>query len=71
MPDFSQPSSKKKTKRIARRELISGNVGGRLTLAQRGAGSIRTQYHNIPVELPPPPNTSGRHIFEHSYSIQH
>ena len=68
MPSFSLPPKKQKTRRVARRELATGNIGGRVTMAQRGAGSIRAQYHNIPVELPSPPGTGLQHRFEHSYS---
>ena len=66
LPDFSQSTSKPRKERIARRELLTSNIGGRVTMAQHGASSIRTQYHNVPVELPPPPNVPG-HITDHSY----
>ena len=52
LPDFSQSKSKPRKERIARRELLTSNIGGRVTMAQHGASSIRTQYHNVPVELP-------------------
>ena len=32
----------RKSKRVARRELLTGNIGERATLAQHGAASIRT-----------------------------
>ena len=66
LPSFNEPPQKKQEKRVARRELLTGNIGGRATLAQHGAASIRTQYHNIPIELPPPPSCPI-HIAEHSY----
>ena len=66
MPDFSQ-GYKAKKKRVPGRELLVGNVGGRVTMAQRGATSIRAQFHNIPVELPPPPNQTNQVSMEHSY----
>ena len=66
-PDFSKPATRPRHEpRAPRRELISGNVGGRTVLAQRGAASIRTQFHNVPVELPPPPSMAI-HSSEHKY----
>lgn len=68
MPDFSQPSSKPRhEQRAPRRELLSGDFGGRTVLAKRGASSIRTQFHNVPVELPPPPSMPI-HSTEHMYT---
>ena len=66
LPDFSQSTSKHRKEHIARRELLTSNIGGRVTMAQHGASSIHTQYHNVPVEFPPPPNVPG-HIADHSY----
>ena len=72
MLDFSYPAKNAaKKKRVARRELVKDGIGGRLSMVQRGAGSIRTKYHNVPVELPPPPSDSSNHnniINEHSYA---
>ena len=69
LPDFSKLASKSDQKiHISRRELLTHKIGGRATLAQHGATSIRTQYHNVPVELPPPPvSTVPAHLAEHSY----
>ena len=53
LPDFSKPASKPRKDHITRRELLTSNIGGRVTLAQHGASSIRTQYHNV---LPPSPD---------------
>lgn len=70
MLDFSYPAEHAKQRRVARRELVSGGIGGRLSMVQRGAGSIRTKYHNVPVELPPPPTDSSNCniVNEHSYA---
>ena len=70
MLDFSHPADKPKQRRVARRELVSGGIGGRFSMVQRGAGSIRTQYHNVAVELPPPPSVqaSQHTTTEHSYA---
>ena len=39
-------------------------------MVQQGAGSIRTQYHNVAVELPPPQSVqaSQHTATEHSYA---
>ena len=65
-PDFSKPQLKPRVQRAARRELMTKGVGGRTSLAQRGAASIRAKFHNVPVELPPPPN-APTHVTEHEY----
>lgn len=65
-PDFNEPQLRPRVQRPARRELMTGGVGGRTSLAQRGATSIRTKFHNVPVELPPPPNVPI-HVAEHEY----
>lgn len=65
-PDFNKPPSRVRTQHAARRELVTSNVGGRVSLVQRGATSIRTQFHNVPVELPPLPNVLA-HMADHSY----
>ncbi len=45
---------------------MTHNVGGRVSLIQHGATSIRTQFHNVPVELPPLPSVPA-HVADHSY----
>ena len=65
-PDFSQPPARDHTQRITRRELMTGKIGGRASLVQHGTRSIRTQFHNVPVELPPPPSVPA-HVADHSY----
>ena len=64
LPDFSQSRSKPRKECIARRELLTSNIGSRVTMAS--SICIHVQYHNIPVELPPPPNMPGD-ITDHSY----
>ena len=67
MPDFSVQASKpRKPRRAPRRELLGATQ--RVTLAVRGAGSIRTTFHNVPVDLPPPPVAANHFMSEHSYS---
>ena len=74
MPSFSMASSKEgKKRRVPRRELLCGGIEGRVTMAERGAGSVRATFHNVAVELPPPPSRSGHILMihvDHSYSSQ-
>ena len=68
MPDFSDNKPRRK-RQVAVRELLVANIGGRVTMAQRGASSIRAQFHNKPVELPPPSTTATSQVMsEHSYA---
>ena len=69
MPDFSVPGSKpRKLRRAPQRELLG--PGGRVTMAVRGTGSIRPTFHNVPVDLPPPPGATNQFIYAHSYAEQ-
>ena len=52
-------------KRIPRYELLGSN--DRVTMAVRGATSIRTKFHNTPIELPPTPGNHNVIIHDHSY----
>ena len=68
MPHFDQEPEKRKSKRIPRYELLGTN--DRVTMAVRGATSIRTKFHNAPIELPPPPGNHNANypiIHDHSY----
>ena len=70
LPDFSQSSNKarkRKPKRVPRREQPAAFTLRRATLPVHGSLSVRTQFHNRPIELPPPPSTL-QHLSEHSYS---
>ena len=69
LPEFSQVSlqQKRKRKRVPRREQPAAFSIRRATLPVRGSLAIRAQFHNRPLELPPPP-TGPITLFEHSYS---
>ena len=69
LPDFNQASAKLKRKgrRLPRRELFGASSSRRATLPVQGSLSVRTQFHNHPLELPPPP-TASITVVEHSYS---
>ena len=66
-PDFSVPSSKpRKLRRAPQRELLG--TSHQVTFSVRGASSIRASFHNLPIDLPPPPGTANQFMFEHSYA---
>ena len=68
LPSFDKPPRKpKKDVRVPRREQTAAFVPGRVTLPVRGSLSKRPQFHNKPIELPPPPS-APIHLFEHSYA---
>lgn len=69
LPAFSQASSKKKRKsrKVPRREQPAAFILRRATLPVHGSTSVRSQFHNRPIDLPPPP-TEHYHTFEHSYT---
>ena len=66
MPGFDTKTSKNTgQKRISRYELLGTN--DRITMAVCGATSVHTQFHNVPLKLPPPPGIHNLVDFEHSY----
>ena len=68
MPEFdTKPTKKAQQKHIPRYELLGTN--DLITMAVHGATSIRTKFHNIPLELPPPPGIPTYNLVavEHSY----
>ena len=75
-PNFDESSKKRSSRnprhqRVRRIEQPSHLMFGRATFATPGAKSVRTQFHNLPVDLPPPPLPKGAHHdirVEHSYS---
>ena len=69
MPEFSVQPVKMKSKKLPRYELLGGN--NRVTFSVQGGSSIQAQFHNIPLDLPPPPSTHNPSLHEHSYAIQH
>ena len=66
MPDFSVKPNKVKKTKLPRYELLGSNE--RISFSVRGDTSIRAKFHNVPVNLPPPPNTLNPCIHEHSYA---
>ena len=67
-PTFDVAAKKKpKQKRVRTREQLSELVFCRATLPIPGARSVRMEFHNLPVELPPPP-TVHHPLSDHTYS---
>lgn len=67
MPDFNTtPAKERKPVRLPRYELLGSN--NRVTMAVRGDSSVRTKFHNVPVNLLPPPSFPNQYMHEHSYS---
>ena len=71
LPAFNEAStrSKRKGKHLPRRELLHSHAfsARRATLPVHGSLTVRAQFHNRPINLPPPP-TGPIVILEHSYS---
>ena len=68
LPDFNQPGERRrKARRVPRREQPAAFAPRRATMPVRGSLSVRPKFHNLPLELPPPPS-GAVHVFEHSYS---
>ena len=64
MPDFSQfqqPKRNPKHQHVWRREQPSSLITGCALLATPRACSIKMTYHNVPLELPPPPGSVQQH----------
>ena len=68
LPDFNQPSSKK-IRHVPQREQLAKVIPGRATLPVRGSLSTRPKFHNLPLELPPPPSAPYSFMSEHSYFL--
>ena len=66
LPEFDKPRTKEKRKgrNIPRREQSSAFAPRRATMPVRGSLSTRVQFHNLPIELPPPP---GETFHDHIY----
>lgn len=64
--EFDKPKSKEKRKgrHIPRREQSAAFAPRRATMPVRGSVSTRVKFHNLPIELPPPP---GEPPSDHMY----
>ena len=54
LPDFNQQSMKRKGRRLPRRELPQAFSVRRATVPVHDNLTVRAQFHNRPMELPPP-----------------
>lgn len=69
-PSFDEPGVSRRNpreQRPRRSELVSTMVSGRATLPVPGSKSIRMQFHNLPIEMPPPPGTEPS-TADHNYA---
>ena len=67
LPNFNTPLLKPpKKKRIPRREQPAAFAPRRATMPVQGSLSVRPRFHNVPLELPPPPGELS-HLTDHSY----
>ena len=69
-PSFDKEGKSKRNprnRRVRRRELLTDTVFGRASLPEPGATSLRLQFHNVAVELPPPPS-SVLPLTDHTYT---
>ena len=69
LPDFNSTINqpKRKGKRAPRRDISTAMFARRASLPVHGTLSVRTQFHNQPIDLPPL-RSSNIHIHEHSYA---
>ena len=71
-PDFDQPAKSVRNprhQRIPRKDRLGLLVSGRATMPVTGSISTRMRYHNVPVELPPPPSHSvSLPSIDHTYA---
>ena len=67
LPCFDTTASKPPAKkRVPRREQPSSFASRRATMPVRGSLAVRPKFHNLPLELPPPPG-GPVHLLDHSY----
>ena len=73
LPNFDEPRPTKKTSRnprymrAPRQEQLGALVPGRTSMITPGSRSVRAKFHQVAVELPPPPGVPI-HAVEHSYT---
>ena len=72
LPDFNEPAIKtrREGRRVPRREQPAAFAPRRATMPVRGSLAVRATFHNLPLELPPPP-TGPVHVYEHTYAQSH
>ena len=71
MPSFDKfikSTSNPRHQRIHKAEQPGNLALGRATLIKAGTKSVRRQFHQLSVELPPPPTVNPNVTIEHSYA---
>ena len=73
LPDFDQPRPREKKSsqnpremRVPQRDQLGSLITGRASMVTPGALSTRVKFHQVPVDLPPPPG-EAIHMIDHSY----
>lgn len=74
-PEFDKkPDKQQKEKRLPRREQPAAFVTRRATMPVRGSIAVRPKFHNLALELPPPPNgpvfCTNIHMHDHLKVMQ-
>lgn len=64
LPSFSEPSKKEEKSKKGAKARATHCI--HVTACNTACSLIRTQYHNHPIDLPPPP-TAPQQMYEHSY----
>ena len=69
LPDFSKTPAKVSSSRLPQREMIASKVTRRASQPVRSSLTIRSKFHNVPVNMPPLPTANISSIInsEHSY----
>lgn len=70
-PDFDEVNTRSsqnpRHQRISRKDRVGLLAPGRASMPTSGALSTRMTFHNLPIELPPPPNAPRTATMDHSY----
>lgn len=66
-PSFNVPPQRQPhASRPRQREMLAGQAPGRTTLPVTGSRTVRLNYHNVPISMPPAPQAHS-HITDHPY----
>ena len=68
LTSLSNPRATLENREFARREQPGNLAIGRATLINPGPKTVRRQFHNLPVELTPPPESNIQDIIASEYS---
>ena len=73
LPDFDQPRPRERKssrnprhQRVPRRDQLGSLLAGRATMVTPGTLSTRAKFHQVPIDLPPPPG-ADTHLIDHPH----